>query len=288
MSEAERWLEVAGKLAREVGAEIRSAVDSARAVQISHKGISDLVTEVDVWSEKLITETVAREFPSHLVIGEETSAAFAEGRGVSVPSLVADHTCWIVDPLDGTTNFSNRIPYSAVSIAVTEKGVRKVGVVYDPFRDELFTAIAGQGAYMNGRPIAVGEKEKLIDSVAATGFPNDRWQRWHQYKATIEALIMSCRNVRSYGAAAIDLCWIACGRFDAFMEFNLKAWDVAAGSLIIEEAGGTGRSFGNTDGAPFSLFARAFLMSGKRLFPALYEAVEPSLRAVQSVEESGS
>ena len=268
---------VAQSLAKDVGREIRQIVESSRPVTISHKGVSDLVTEVDVWSEKLITERVNRDFPGELVIGEETSQAFSEARGLSLPELVAENTCWIVDPLDGTTNFSNRIPYCAISIGVTVNGIKKIGVVYDPFKDELFAATAGCGATLNGAPIKVGEKDKLIDSVAATGFPNDRWQRWKEYQPTIEALIMSCRNVRSYGAAAIDLCWVACGRFDAFLEFNLKPWDVAAGALIIEEAGGRLKSFGNKDGEPFSLFARAFAASGKNLFDPLIETVSPTL-----------
>ncbi len=267
-------VETAKKLARLVGARIRTELESETAAVVTHKGISDIVTEIDLWSENEILRAVAAEFPDHIVVGEETSAKLAETTGKSLPQIVSENICWIVDPLDGTTNFSNKVPHCAVSIGIADKGVRVGGVVFDPFRDEMFEAVKGGGAFLNGRPIRVGKKNELVKCLVALGFPNDRWDHWEEHRATSEALIMSCRNVRACGAAAIEISWVACGRFDGFFEYNIKPWDIAAASLIVEEAGGVSKSFGNTDGEEYSLFARSFLFSGKEIQRELVEVIE--------------
>jgi myo-inositol-1(or 4)-monophosphatase len=258
-TEIDAAVELAIELARKVGSRIRDVVRAPDSPAVSYKGISDIVTEVDIWSEQQILAGVAKHFPHHLVIGEETSAEMSLQRGSGLPELLAENICWVVDPLDGTTNFSNKIPHSAVSLGLTAGGERVAGVVYDPFREELYEAKKGRGARMNGSPIHVSKKTELLQSVAAVGFPNDRWARWEEYQPTTNAVIMSCRNVRACGAAAIEISWVGCGRFEAFFEYGIKPWDVCAGSLIVEEAGGCARSFGNTDGKEFSLFASAFL-----------------------------
>ncbi len=269
----EKTLEAAKTVARAVGGRILREARSDTTATITHKGVSDLVTEIDIWSEQQILQLVASDFPEHLVIGEETSTVLAERRGLSLPELVAENICWVVDPLDGTTNFSNKIPHCAVSIGIVDRGVRVAGVVYDPFREELFEAIKGEGAYLNGKRITASQKTELLQSVIALGFPNDRWIRWDEYKDVTEALIMSCRNARACGAAAIEICWVGCGRFDAFFEYNIKAWDVAAASLIMEEAGGAAKSFQREGSENFSLFAQAFLFCGAKLRDDLVEVI---------------
>jgi len=269
----EKTLEAAKVVARRVGERINREARSDTSATITHKGISDLVTEIDVWSEQEILQIVASDFPDHLVIGEETSAVLAERRGATLPELVAENVCWVVDPLDGTTNFSNKIPHCAVSIGIVDHGTRVAGVVYDPFRDELFEAVKGEGAYLNGKRITASQKTELLQSVVALGFPNDRWIRWEEYKDVTEALIMSCRNARACGAAAIEICWVGCGRFDAFFEYNIKAWDVAAASLILEEAGGASKSYSSPESEAFSLFASAFLFCGAKLYSDLVEVI---------------
>lgn len=267
-------LDVAKGLSRKVGARIREEVKSDRVATVSHKGISDIVTEIDLWSEEEIIRTVSEEFPDHLVIGEETSTKLKEARGQSLIELTRDHICWVVDPLDGTTNFSNKVPHCAVSIGIVERGVRVAGVVYDPLRDELFEAIKDKGALLNGKKIRVSQKSELVQSLVAVGFPNDRWTHWEEHRTTTEALIMSCRNVRACGAAAIEISWVACGRFDGFFEFDIKPWDICAGSLIVEEAGGKAKTFGSLTETSFSLFGRAHLFSNDQIHNDLVEVIE--------------
>jgi len=266
--------DVAKSLSRRVGARILSEVRSERVAKVSHKGTSDIVTEIDLWSEQEIIKTVGEEFPTHLVIGEETSGQLALERGKKLHELVEENICWVVDPLDGTTNFSNKVPHCAVSIGIVDRGVRVAGVVFDPFRDELFEAIKGQGALLNGNKIQVSKKTELVQSLMAVGFPNDRWTHWEEHRTTTEALVMSCRNVRACGAAAIEISWVACGRFDGFFEFDIKPWDICAASFIVEEAGGRAKTFGSHDGNPFSLFGRSHLFSNPAIFSDLCEVIE--------------
>ena len=277
MEEFKLYLEIAVSLAQQVGARIREITASTEhQLQITKKGLTELVTEIDVWSEDIISAAVAERFPSHVFVGEESSAKLVADTGKSLTELLSENICWVVDPLDGTTNFSNKIPYSAVSIAVVDRGVPVVGVILDPHRNELFTAIKGEGAFLNGQRIFASAKTELVDCVIATGFPYDRRSNWDKYFPVIQELIMSARNVRSFGAAAIDLCWVACGRFDGFLEFNLKPWDVAAGMIIIEEAGGKGLCFeGETGRSNPELSARAFLFSGPEIFEEYKAKVLP-------------
>ena len=272
-NEIQSALQLAKELALRVGRRIREVVESGDRLNVSHKGISDIVTEIDIWSEEQIIIAVRDQFPHHLVIGEETSTALSQRTGKSLPQLIAENVCWIVDPLDGTTNFSNKIPHSAVSIGIAAFGKRLTGLVYDPFRDEMFEATTGKGAQKNGKAISVSNKTELVKSVAALGFPNDRWEHWEDYQATTIALVMSCRNVRVCGAAAIEIAWVGCGRFEAFFEYGIKPWDIAAASLVVEEAGGSARSFGNSGGEEFSLFAESFLFCAPGVLGDLLEVI---------------
>ncbi len=264
---------LAEEAARHVGQRMREVVYSDVRVDVSHKGVSDLVTEVDLWSEKEITTRIKAAFPDHTVIGEETSAQLVEERGQSLAEIAAEGVSWIIDPIDGTTNFVNRIPHSVVSIGVLEKGVRTFGLVYDPYRDELFSARKGEGAYLNGKAISVSSKKAILNAMVGSAFPHDNNDNWEYYRFVLDALIRDTRKVRILGAAALEQCWVACGRLDAFVEYSLKSWDVAAGSLIIEEAGGVVREFAENREAPFDVFSNSFFASAAGIEKELFSLV---------------
>lgn len=200
--------------------------------QISKKGAIDIVTEADIESEKVIIETIREKFPNHTILAEESG--LAEGSGLSKEGAECK---WIIDPLDGTTNFAHQLGLFSVSIAFMMDDDIKVGVVLNPETGELFTAIKGQGAMLNGHPIKVSDSKRVAQSLLVTGFP-------YNFKEILDPLITRFKNcleasmgVRRLGSAALDLCFVACGRFDGFWEQNLKPWDTAAGLLIAKEAG---------------------------------------------------
>ena len=223
-------------------------------VTIEYKGEVDLVTVADRKSEALILERIRKTWPQHDVVGEE---------GARVESG-SDYR-WYVDPLDGTTNFAHGFPVFCVSLALEYKGKRVAGVVFDPTRDELFVAEQGAGAYLNGEKIHVSNTARLAESLVATGFPSHKRHQnpnihfYHQ-------ITLRTHGVRRAGSAALDLCCVACGRFDAFWEFNLNPWDTAAGVLLVEEAGGRVTDF---KGGPFRLDSRETLATNGLLHEAL-------------------
>jgi myo-inositol-1(or 4)-monophosphatase len=221
-----QFLEVAIEAAREAGAMLRVEFD--RPKKISYKGEADIVTESDRRSETAIVARLRRHFPEHAIIAEEGSNSDAAG----------SRYCWHVDPLDGTTNFAHGYPCFAVSIGLTEDGEPIAGAVFNPVADELFSAARGEGAYLNGKPIHVSSVEKLAHSLVATGFPTHQRKRSANMEYYWEFTLRS-HGVRRDGSAALDLCSVACGRFDAFWEFRLNSWDTAAGMLLVREAGGT-------------------------------------------------
>lgn len=219
------FLKVAVETAREAGAILRHEFD--RPKEISYKGEVDLVTESDRRSEALIVARLREHFPGHAIVAEEGTGAEAAGAKY----------CWHVDPLDGTTNFAHGYPCFAVSIGLAEDGEPIAGVVFNPVSGELFTAARGEGAYLNNERIRVSPVEKLANSLVATGFPT------HQRKNSANMnyyweFTLRTHGVRRDGSAALDLCSVACGRFDAFWEFGLSSWDTAAGMLLVQEAGG--------------------------------------------------
>ncbi len=194
---------------------------------INHKGVIDLVTEIDHRSESFILGEIQARFPDHRIISEESG------------EKAGGNCClWFVDPLDGTVNYSHRVPAFTVSIAFQQEGVMRLGVVYDPLRDELFSAQKGEGAWLNGKPIRVSTAQQLDQSLLATGFAYDIRTHPETNLDHFTNFALRCQGVRRFGSAALDLCYVAAGRFDGFWELRLNSWDVAAGALIVAEAGG--------------------------------------------------
>jgi myo-inositol-1(or 4)-monophosphatase len=192
-------------------------------------GSQNVVTQADLESEALITGMVLEAFPDHALLREET--AF-EG------DMEADHL-WVIDPLDATNNFAHGIPHFCLSIAYAQRGTPRVGVVYDPLRDEMFWACRGEGAYLNGRPIRVSQPNGLNQTIVATGFYYNRGPEMERTLDAIRTLFRAnIRGLRRMGSAALDMSWVACGRFGGFFEYELAPWDYAAGWLIVQEAGG--------------------------------------------------
>jgi myo-inositol-1(or 4)-monophosphatase len=204
------------------------ALGSAFAVR--KKGVIDLVTEIDLAIERMCRALVAERYPDHDVLGEEFGAPDA-GRPP------ARH-CWIVDPIDGTTNFAHGMPIFCASVALEIDGRVDVAAVYDPTRDELFTAERGRGAWLNGGPLAVSANDRLVDALLVTGFPYTVRDEGEEMLGLFGAFITKARAVRRLGSAALDVCYVAAGRMDGFWEQDLKPWDIAAGTIIVEEAGG--------------------------------------------------
>jgi len=254
----ESFVPAMSAIAREAGALLLNFFH--QKLKIEYKGDADLVTAADRASEALIRERIGKQFPSHDVLGEEQGL---NDRGGEYR--------WYVDPLDGTTNFAHGYPVFAVSLALEHRsekaGKRIAGAVYDPWRDELFTAAAGQGAQLNGQPIHVSKVAQLKECLVATGFPSHKRHKnpniyfYHQ-------ITLRTHGVRRAGSAALDLCNVACGRFDGFWEFNLNPWDTAAGVLIVEEAGGRASRF---DGSRFEIDSRETLASNGLVHDALLD-----------------
>jgi myo-inositol-1(or 4)-monophosphatase len=252
----ESFLPAMSAIAREAGALILNYFQ--QGLKIEYKGDADLVTAADRASEALIRERIAKQFPSHDVLGEEQGL---NDRGSEYR--------WYVDPLDGTTNFAHGYPVFAVSMALEHRsesgGKRVAGVVYDPTRDEMFSAALGRGSELNGKPIHVSKASQLKECLLATGFPSHKRHKnpnihfYHQ-------ITLRTHGVRRAGSAALDLCCVASGRFDGFWEFNLNPWDTAAGVLIVEEAGGRVTRF---DGSAFLLDSRETLASNGIVHDAL-------------------
>src|SRR5439155_843896 len=218
----------------------------ASDTQIDKKGTIDLVTEVDLAIERMFRALIADRFPAHQVLAEEM------GGSATVPP----GPCWVFDPIDGTTNFAHGLPIFCASLALEIDGVAEVAAVYDPTREELFTAERGGGAFLNGRPIRVSSAETLVDAMLVTGFPYDVHQRVPEIVGLFGEFVGRARAVRRLGSAALDLCYVAAGRLDGFWESDLKAWDIAGGSLIVAEAGGR---VTRMDGGPFSSRANQVL-----------------------------
>ena len=251
------WVPKAAEIAREAGARLREFF--AQGVETEYKGDVDLVTVADRTAEKLIRERLAVAFPEHGIYGEEGTRERMDGE-----------FRWYVDPLDGTTNFAHGFPQFCVSLGLEQRkaglradedGTIVAGVIYDPMRDELFTAERGKGATLNGKAMEVSKIGLLAESLVATGFPshkrhdNPNIHFYHEFT-------LRSHGVRRAGSAALDLAYVACGRLDAFWEFNLNPWDTAAGALLVEEAGG--RISGFSDG-PFELNSREVLASNGRI-----------------------
>jgi len=229
-------LNIAVKAARRAGSIITRASEDIGSLTVNDKSYNDFVTEVDLASETEIIRVLKASYPDHAFLGEETGL-----------SHQADNI-WIIDPLDGTTNFLHGFPQYCISIALEEKGEITQAVIYDPNRNDLFTATKGQGAYLNQRRMRVSNKSKLKESILGTGFPFRDFQHLPVYLKIFEEVVRGTSGVRRPGSAALDLAYVAAGWFDGFFEINLSKWDIAAGGLLVTEAGGIVSDFSEKDG----------------------------------------
>ena len=244
-------LDFAIELARDAGDVLKHYM--SREKQIEFKGRANLVTVADKESEALIIRQIRERYPDHSILAEESGASGSSDDGVGK---------WIIDPLDGTTNFAHQYPFFCVSIGFEREGKLLCGAVYDPSRDEMFSAARGQGAFMNGQPLRVSDVEPLRRALIMTGFPYGFREKIKTAMAQFEAFLFESQAVRRGGSAALDLCYAALGRVDGFWEMDLHAWDTAAGVVIVEEAGGRVTDF---SGGPFSVYGNQILASNGRI-----------------------
>ena len=251
-------LNFAIQTARDAGAIL---IDRLGRAQISNKGDIDLVTEADLAAEKLIIERIQSYYPRHAILAEESGASEEIG-GKS-------EWKWIIDPLDGTTNYAHGYPCFCVSIALERAGKIEIGVIYDPTRDEVFAAEKGQGATLNDRRMRVSDVEDLNKAMLCTGFPYNVRER-PNFARDFANFTMEAQAVRRDGSAAIDLAYLACGRFDGFWEDGLNAWDVAAGVLLIAEAGGRVTDF---VGAPLDIYTPKVIASNGLIHDAMMKVL---------------
>jgi myo-inositol-1(or 4)-monophosphatase len=230
--------------------------------RVDKKGSIDLVTEVDLACERMCRETIAERFPGHDILAEELGGAS--------PGGAASRFRWVFDPLDGTTNYAHGLPIYCSSLALEIDGRAEVAAIYDPTRRELFTAERGEGSYLNGRALRVSQTSTLIDSLLVTGFPYSVHEERGELVALFGHFLGRARAVRRLGSAALDLCYVAAGRFEGFWEQHLKPWDVAAGALIVEEAGG---EVSGMDGAPFDPAAAHLIASNGHVHGEVVETI---------------
>ncbi len=265
---------LAEALARRCGERVKHEIARPGTYQVMEKsGKSDLVTEVDIWVEQEITAAVTSAFPDHLVIGEETSGKLESETGKTLKELIARGVSWVIDPIDGTTNFIRGIPHVAISIAVLVDGARYAGFAFDPLRNEFFSAISGRGAHLNGEPIRGSRRTNLSEALIATGVPHNRYTSWPKNRPIYEKLFAAVSDVRRAGAAVLDQCWVACGRLDGYFEYSLKPWDVAAASIIVEEAGGKAGCAADRNTSEFSIFGSCFVFASPGIFQSMLEVV---------------
>lgn len=249
------------ELAKQIA--IRAAYQAGRILHdyfghltdITKKGDIDLVTAADLASEKAILEVIHATFPNHAILAEESGST----------GMPSEYT-WIIDPLDGTTNFVHGLPVFAVSIGLSYQEEMEIGVVFNPLSGELFCATRGHGATLNNRQISVSQANNLQESLLVTGFPYDLHDRSNSLIQRFHGCLLAAQGIRRLGSAALDLCYVACGRFDGFWEENLKPWDTAAGFLIMSEAGGQVSTFNNT---PYRPGAETILATNGRIHAAM-------------------
>ncbi|MBB72663.1 MAG: inositol-1-monophosphatase [Legionellales bacterium] len=257
-------LNVAVSAARNAGNYIARASERLDLIKTERKDTNDFVTNVDKKAESIIIEAVRENYPDHGIIAEEGS--HHEG----------DEFQWVIDPLDGTTNFIHGIPQFAISIGIKHKGRLQFGVIYDPMRQELFTAIRGSGAQLNSRRIRVSQHKSLDGSLLATSFPFRQRDKLDIYQQTFNAIYAQCNDIRRAGSAALDLAYVAAGRLDGYWEFGLSPWDFAAGVLLVKEAGGM---VADLDGSENYLETGNILAGNPKVFKGLLQKVHPFVAA---------
>ncbi len=255
-------INIAVKAARRAGRIINQAADNLDVLTVRHKSLNDLVSEVDRNAEAAIIQTIHTAYPDHAILAEESGAA---GKSEYV---------WIIDPLDGTTNYLHGFPQYAVSIGIQHKGVLTHGVIYDPARNDLYTASRGRGAFLNDRRMRVSRRTKLIDGLIGTGFPFRMFQHMDAYVAMMKDLMSKTAGIRRPGAAALDLAAVAAGRFDGFWEIGLSQWDMAAGALMVLEAGGLVSDLNGEE----NFLERGHIVCGSpKIFAQLLQTLQPHL-----------
>jgi myo-inositol-1(or 4)-monophosphatase len=262
-------LNIAIKAARAAGAIINRGSQDLDILKISHKGPNDFVSEVDQAAEAAIIEILLTAYPQHGILAEESGRE----HGAKHSEFV-----WIIDPLDGTTNFLHGFPVYAVSIALAFRGQVQQAVVYDPTRNDLFYASRGRGAFLNDRRLRVSKRTRLADSLIGTGFPFRRGDSFQRYVKMFETVMQNCAGVRRPGAAALDLCYVAAGWYDGFFETGLNPWDMAAGSLMITEAGGL---VGNFTGDADFLYQREVVAGNPKVYAQLVTLLAPHTRVIK-------
>jgi myo-inositol-1(or 4)-monophosphatase len=265
-------LNTAIKAARAAGAIINRASLDLERLQVTAKSHNDFVTEVDQAAEEIIIETLLGAYPGHGILGEET--------GRSHGAKDSDYL-WIIDPLDGTTNFIHGFPQYAVSIALAHKGKVEQAVVYDPSRNDLFFATKGRGAFLNNQRLRVSKRSRMLEALIGTGFPFRKGDNFKRYVEMFTEVMQACAGLRRPGAAALDLCYVAAGWYDGFFETGLSPWDCAAGSLIITEAGGL---VGNFTGEADFLYQRELVAGNPKVYAQLVQMLAKYSRVIKDEE----
>jgi myo-inositol-1(or 4)-monophosphatase len=268
-------LNIAIKAARAAGAIINRAALDLDLLKVNTKSPRDFVTEVDLAAEGVIIDTLLDAYPGHGILAEESGRS----RGAKDSEYV-----WIIDPLDGTTNFIHGLPTYAVSIALSVRDQVQQAVVYDPARNDLFFASKGRGAYLNDHRLRVSKRVRLADALVGTGFPFRTGDDFQRYMAMLEMMMQRCAGLRRPGAAALDLCYVAAGWYDGFFETGLSPWDMAAGSLMVSEAGGL---VGNFTGEADFLFRREVLAGNPKIFGQMVQLLQPYSQAAIEAQEQG-
>ncbi len=269
-------LNIAIKAARAAGSIINRAALDVEVLKVGSKGPNDFVSEVDRAAEEIIIQTLLEAYPGHAILAEESGREHG-----------AKHSeyLWIIDPLDGTTNFLHGLPMYAVSIALAHRGQIQQAVVYDPTRNDLFFASKGRGAFRNDRRLRVSKRLRLSDSLIGTGFPFRKGDNFKRYMKMLELVMQSCAGVRRPGAAALDLCYVAAGYYDGFFETGLSPWDVAAGALMVTEAGGL---VGNFTGESDFLYQREVVAGNLKIYGQLVKMLAPFTRVLKDADETRS
>ena len=266
-------LNVAISAAREAGNIIVRYSDKIDRLKVDTKSRNDLVSEVDQMAEEIIIEAIRASYPEHNILAEES--------GNHQGSRSDTNITWIVDPLDGTTNFLHGVPHYAVSIGILMNNVLEHGVIFDPTRNELYHASRGRGAKLDGRRIRVTGATRLQDTLLATGFPFRDFTNYPQWMKSFAALLPRTRGIRRAGSAALDLAWVAAGRYDGYWELGLNTWDIAAGALLVQEAGG---QVSDVDGKQTFLGNGHIICGTPTIYEKMLAVVQPCCRDLQSQE----
>ena len=265
-------LNVATKAARAAGSIINRASMDLDLIKVNTKAPNDFVTEVDQMAERAVIETLLTAYPGHGILAEES--------GRTHGAKDSDYV-WIIDPLDGTTNFIHGLPVYGVSIALAYRGQVQQAVVYDPTRNDMFYASKGRGAFLNDKRLRVSKRIRMAEALLGTGFPFRKGDSFKRYMQMLEVVMPSCAGLRRPGSAALDLCYVAAGYYDGFFETGLAPWDIAAGSLIVTEAGGL---IGNFTGESDYLYQREVVAGNPKIYGQLVQMLTPFSHVIKGEE----